>query len=1019
MDGQQPLPLIKTRIVKKGVDPEELIASRLKTAKVKSAQSRGTLKAQKRKGLASPSISSAPLPQAPPPPPAPAAGDAFWSEIAGEVVGADQAEVIEVLKKLAFFDSIHDFWPERKTVKGISDEDEDEPEDLDEDRIGAVHIALANTIARYLGIPDEVTDASAAVSTLLQSQTGDVVSSTSGVEDKVLAYFKKKYHPFNEEEKYITIEEILDNWGFESGTTDWTAYSAGVGALPNALDIVFNGRTIKSLTDEERGTIAFFLMAYMNPQVQPGTQIEYFTFDMAPRDIGKIFARIQEVKNAIFPQNIADSASTSFSALLGRNAFFMGGNTTDAAPLNYPIRSNAFTQGNYRLQYVNEGFGVDRKFGFKIEIWNAAATEKLGEIPFGPGNEQGPSVNYLMDIISKLRAATTNDEMRDALMATEPRIGTVAKLTSLGLPDVNLLFDIKRKGDWEQMLLNGVTAVTGDRFAAAFRRLLRKTGIYHSSRGIKVWRGTSGLTPEDLVNRTRNFRIRQVVSKLALIHNARVNANQVRDDLQRMKAQADAGAERGYVFSEPTDFPTPLTAEHVAANYTNIASTFATLVLRARMKDLSAHIQSLIQRLDAFGTDEQTNAATCAVAPPEGCPEPPPPQPTPEGIDAALDVLEARIRGIAELEALNISFSAMSDTEEPIFVPLFEESGKLIKGATSLKFNFSAGPFVHPETGLSAVVARLLVLSKARRPEAVAGQINKLLVQYFQARDSIKEAFFDPSAKASIESLTDIQSGLSPAQVVAIGNAGGLFGAIERLAAEFRTPPPVPPAPLPPDSDGDVPMTAGAQVGGNGSPLQFRDLHDLFLELCLDATTANEIGGTPGDATTILDDIQSRWIMGVEEIRETAADDYGQSFEETTTTELISYLLSFRSGGDPLFDLVEGLSSRNQPLFNTVTDHLTRRENAPVEVYILNVLESVGAQITPNINQYASRAGWVNLPSVIQSVIINPAPSREVRGLTQGGGLQSSGEFPSNAANGSSSGVFPGGKRRGLYERLR
>lgn len=906
----------------------------------------------------------------------------FWTAIASEVEGVNPNEVAAVLKKLAFFDSIHDFWPERATVKGVTDNDEDEPVDIDDSRLNAVHTALIDTIGAYLnkqGIND--------IGLLLQAETGETVTSTSGVEDKVLAYFKKTYAPFNEPEGYITLNEILAEWKFTDKNSNWETYSTAVGSLSNAIDIVFSGRSVKSLTDAERGHVAFFLLSYMNPSVQPAPDaVEYFTFDMAPRDIGKIFARIDQVKNAIFPQNIADSASTSFSSLLGRNQFFMGGDTQTAAPPSYPIRSNAFTGGKYRLQYVNEGFGPTNKFGFKIEVWDAAGNTKLGEIPFGVKNEQGPSVNYLMDIIAKLN---NPDEAATALSTTEPKLATVAKLTNLGVPDADLLFDIKRTGDWEQMLINNVTAVTGDRFAAAFRRLLRKTGMYHSSRGIKVWRGTMGISAEELEARSRNFRIQQVLSKLAIISDFMANTNGVREALQAMKDQVDAGAANGFVFNAPIQLPVPLTREYIATNYTAIASTFATLVLRARMQDLSAHIGSLITNLQMLSyLEPEIRNATCAVNYPNNCPTPVPEPPNISTIDAALDTLETVIKGTNELEAMNISFSATTGDVEPIYVKLFEDNGKLIKGATTLKFNFSAGPFVHAETGLTAVVARVLLLSKARRPDAVAPQINKLLVDYFGARDMIKEAFFDSSMKAEIEALTDIPSGATPAQVISEG-PDGLLGVIQRVVEKFPV-------------SATNPTVGGAETqsgGVSGSPLQFRDLHDLFLQLCLDISSET------------LDDIESRWVTGVDELRTNAIEDYGAAFEETGTTDLISFILSFRTGLSSLFP--EEMTRRNAVRFNDIGGILLQK--TPVEPFIMEVLVKTAYIIKKKeADRYASREGWDRLSNVIATVMQGGPTNQEAFNLL-GGGLETANNMHSNANRSSSSVLL----RRGLYERLR
>ena len=63
---------------------------------------------------------------------------------------ASKNEAAKAAALLAFLDSIHDFWPERVT-KSVTDEDEDEPEELDEKRLETVHTELVGSIQQYVG----------------------------------------------------------------------------------------------------------------------------------------------------------------------------------------------------------------------------------------------------------------------------------------------------------------------------------------------------------------------------------------------------------------------------------------------------------------------------------------------------------------------------------------------------------------------------------------------------------------------------------------------------------------------------------------------------------------------------------------------------------------------------------------------------------------------------------------------------------------------------------------------------
>jgi hypothetical protein len=977
--------------------------------------------------------------------------DKFWEQITKDVQTENKTELKAVLKKLAFFDSIHDFWPERVT-KGSTDEDEDEPEELDATRLETVHKTLEASIRAYTGNMSSVP-----LSTILQTQTNYTVSSTSDIEDKVLAYFKKTYAPFNEPEMYITLTEILSKWKFTDFGSNWQAYSTKIRQLPNALDIVFDGRNVKSLSDTERNHLGFFLLAFMNPQVNPGSADVGFTFDMSPKDIGKIFARFTQVYNAVYPQNIADSAPTSFSALLGRARFFhangaLAGTLPPGSVPPYLIRSNAFTWNKYKLEFIDNGFGPANKFGFSIRVTDRSNGVSR-DIPFGGGTEQGPSVNYLMDVIS---SGTTT--------GVEPKLSTAAKLTPIGpSPDPDLLFDIKRMGDQEQMLTYGL-GITGDRFAAAFRRLLRKSGMFHSTRGIKAWRGYGALTEAQMAEQTRQFRTFQVIEKLKIITGVLGSGpgslSGIATQLQNMRAHVNSGAEHGVVFGATTPLRGKLTRENVESKYTQIASTFATYVLRYRMMDIRQQIDSLLTKINAIRSQiPSVVASACKLDQPSPDPSQPcPPGPTLQTIDGALSVLEKFTDSIEELKAMNISLAAelntssgkVVSTKEPINPVLFDSAtGRLLKGAKSFLFNFSAGPYLHPESGLVTVVARLLVLSKSKRPGTIASQINKLLVQYFQARDAAKEAFFSPDAKKNIERATDITSGLSPERIVAIGSSPGsgqgLLEAIESMAVLIGEPA---------SGGGDL-ETIPAVVGGGeqtggvrtaANALQYRDIHDLFVELCFDAELAIE---TKANTFSALDDIETRWITSIDELRTHSVDDYTVPFDESFETDYVSYILSFRSTSSgptyatlfnekdgKLYPGWEGRLNSNLAMLNTARRYLIEYSSPGMraDALVLRALAVFAGKFRTNPRLFEAwgtdggEGQWSGIPTAFNQALmtVNPLPAQGAPSApssnamdfsANGGGLETSEQATSNAGGSSSS--VPSGGRRGLYARLR
>lgn len=1040
----------------------------------------------------------------------------IWTQILGDakLSPVDEKEAIEILQKLAYFDSIHDFWKERGKGKGVTDDDEDEPDDVDDSTLEKVQETLTNIIRKYQGV-----SATTPMYKILETSTGSLVSTTSLIEDKVLAYFKKKHKPFNEPERTITITEILKDWVFEKDK--WDKYSAAIKTLPNTLEIVIDPKVknIKSLTDAQRGQLGFFLLAFMNPDINPGSKDAYMTFDMAPRDIGKIFERFSQVKNAIYPQNVADSASTSFSALQGRNVFFRANydvSGTAANVVEKPIRSNAFTKDKYDLKFVDTGFSNKNKFAFSIVIIEKVTKKVVGNIPFGGGNEQGPSVNYLMDLIAR------NDRKAWAA-ADAKKKSKVASLLGISVADAELLFDIKRLGDQEQMLVPNAYGITGDRFAAAFRRILRKAGIFHSIKGFRVWRGKGAMTEAELEAQTREFRKAQIIEKLKIVSNIlrpEGPFNTILRQLTDMRKEVSEGAEFGVIFSDILRFEgKPITKDDVAEKYTEIASTFTTYILRERMKDILKHIDGLITKVKEIGAKiRDFDAAACTLKQPtpsaQACPPGVSTTPTAVDIDGALDTLEKFIVSVKELDALDISFKRWDNSPEgtlkevdPIYEQLFADVGgsatgskyrRLLKGTLNFTFNFRSSPFLS-ESGLAVVVGRLLRLATSKRPNTVVAQINLLLADYFKARDAILARFFDETMKKEIEALTDITTGMDPVRVVAFpAEKQGIITVIEEtikkyepkradaMAAEASSAAAVPADAMAADGaeaanlvGEDVELGGGAkQTGGaDGDPRQFRDLHDLFVELCLEAKVALENADSvqlteqsimdppclktdaPIEAkrtvqnavdsalqkmredyrTQTLVDLEARWVLGVDDLRTQAEDDYGTPFEETATTALISFILSFRTEGksitsDGLFDVTSPDVAKRRELvkFNDIQGILLTQ--VPVEGFVLKVLRLITETLLGKDSvvgempgtKYAAPAAWKNdLPNLIETSIRLVASGQETlpRVLTnllvaKGGGLEGGGDSESNDRLPSSGGVLPDG-RRGLYARLR
>lgn len=898
------------------------------------------------------------------------------------------SDFVEVIGRLAFFDSIHDFWRERKTVSAVSPEDdEDGVVDMPEDRLNTVRDNLVGVISAYTQVAGDING-------ILNATTANAITSVSDIEDRVIKYLSANYSPFNGQLARITFDEILsDEYKFRSG--QWNEYSAKMMGLPDNLQIVGNGRSIKSLTTEDQGAIAFFILAYMNPNIQPGAQFSdvEFTFDMAPRDIGKLFMRLNQVYNAIYPQNIADSAPTSFSALQGRNRFYKADGTVggDVKGADHIVRSNLFSLNeNYEIRFVDNNFGSGNKFGFSIVIKHKDkfGVEREYTIPFGNGTEQGPPVNYLMDIIATGEIA-----------GIQPKLGTAAKLPST-LPkpySKNLLFDLKRMGDHEQMRVDRPYGVTGDRLAFVYRRLLRKPAIYHSHTEIRLSRVLGGeIDKIDIAFRNEKFKCREIIEKLnIMIPLLTGNLETVTKELTAMKTHVDTAILRGTVFKDEIN----INLEDFATMYTEISATFATYFVRLRMMDISNHIGKLLQTINGFTTEESVNTdpnasyfkyglsvmQTIETLTKENVTD------TNEVVYKNIEGKDVNITGIRlnlennlnnleTLRKMNIIFDTVGK-REPYYVELFDPvTYRLKKGVRSDVYNFSSGPYLHGDTGMQVAIARLLVAKRARRPDAVTKIINENLSLYLRARDDAKEAFFDKGVLARIEEATDISNGLTPARILGnevVADDKNILTAITKLATLYNDLKPKPAAPqggvkekqlslkeaalkrrLPEQKERrqekiDAQREARLEEAGEKRRkqdeerqkvldddydrrfppvLQYRDIHDLFMEICIDSET-----------TTSVDDLEMKWTLGINDIREQSEDEYGRVFRESFATDIVTYFLGWRNNSGESIPIFK-LDGQPDPVYG----ELSRKETGN-----LGILNYIGAAMlsTPQREQ--------------------------------------------------------------------
>jgi ribosomal protein L31 len=393
-------------------------------------------------------------------------------------------------RKLYVFDTLHDFWKER----GKTNED-DEDEDIDESKIEFIREFVLNFLYQKF-IPSKQKSPDKNINYLLSTLTNNHVRSpTSAYERTVEKYYHLEsserdnlYYDTKTTLRYGDIIDAWDNWekkGEKGGfPTLWTDYINSHG-VSNVLDIspgnhpVYTDIGTIQRRDKEK-IIANFVLNYMFPNFTKGENNCYITFDAGAKVVGKIFRNIENTFNLVTPANIADSATTSFKTLEGRNEYVFPTNTGTQV-----FDSNFYTEDSAKLFFTNKNFSVKNQFGFDFNINN-------NKFSFSPNQKQGPSVNYLIDLM--LQAKTNK-------VAT-PSNSTIINMNSVAdnseLVNNGLLLDMKRCGDYEQV--NSAVLVrkngefpytilsTVDILCALYSRLKKQNTIFHAGQTIALYR---------------------------------------------------------------------------------------------------------------------------------------------------------------------------------------------------------------------------------------------------------------------------------------------------------------------------------------------------------------------------------------------------------------------------------------------------------------------------------------------------------------------------------------------------
>ncbi len=347
---------------------------------------------------------------------------------------------------LDILDTYHDFCKGERKKKGSADS-ADKRVDIMRKYLPKL---LANKYTNFQSSHDYTQN--------VKTLSKDKITSVSKIEHETIDLFEEKYkteiQAAPETKEILTMADIIKS------------YTSNKSEDTNPLWLKFKNNESNRVIEIQKDGIeldkdgcealsSFILNYFFFSSLEKDIHV---TFDAADGTVGDIFRDDLKVKNIIFPQTIADSATTSLNVLKGRCDYIFPSASTEI-----DFKSNEFSHKDYRIFFRNDPkapFGNTNPYGFSIVIETTKEPKKEVEIPFSSTQTEGPSVNYIIDILNTLQISK-NDSVK------LQKISKKSSIVNLGLaldkyPPIKrdifegiraksngILPDLKRGGDHE------------------------------------------------------------------------------------------------------------------------------------------------------------------------------------------------------------------------------------------------------------------------------------------------------------------------------------------------------------------------------------------------------------------------------------------------------------------------------------------------------------------------------------------------------------------------------------------
>lgn len=668
--------------------------------------------------------------------------------------------VQQVLTELSIQDTVHDFWDGgRGEANPISEES------LVGFRNGIIQLSS-------LLLPGKsFTDIT--LGEIKSKGAGTWIGKPSDYERTLIRKYEDMYpsHLYSKTKETITYRDILnDN---ETGVLR-QKYLKNRGYC-NILSIQpAEGEFFDSFTTQEKNIIANFILTFMfatpaNDNVGQGPYgITYDAGPVAPR---KVFSDIEQMYNYIYPQNITDSAATSFKSKKIQYIF----------PSDSVVRSNRFTQDDVKISFVNKGYNALNRYGFNWEFQDSAGNKI--EVPFGPGQSDGPSVNYL--VTSILNGGPKNG------VREKGTIVNISPIQSIYEQNNGIILDLKRSGDFEQVhaSLNNSEAIfaTIDHLCSFYARMLHKPCIWsnNGSSEIVMYRFDVGPPPPPDVafKMSAVFFAQEQVDRIRILSAVtegspeRASIQQAFEEFRRGQSayfltQSKFSAEQLRYMTTPDGYSTDTVDKQ---GY--LADALTTAFLRAKCKDTFDFLTTLVQKIS---TTRLTRTADQYVqfsqllgglvsnpdmfeVQPSGVSDRftlsyTGQQPPVLEIEKTITALKSELEGLGEVLDLQI-------TGQPFYKKLFESVSvgdvsidKYDHKASHSMFDFSSGHLKSIHTAFRAMIG---ILFTGRSGRDRGKKAFSFLTHYFTARDVLlgtfrNEAFAEELRKQSDIAVSDL-----------------------------------------------------------------------------------------------------------------------------------------------------------------------------------------------------------------------------------------------------------------------